>query len=102
MNSSGKVALHIECSTKEHYLALCLNIYEWCKQYLAESPVVSDETYDVLKTRLAEIERDHPEWVVDWSPNGKALCGIPEGNKPNSNEEFRNVNVLKEFSVNGN
>ena len=51
------------------YEALARAILEHDRRYYVDNdPSVSDLEYDRLMKQLEAIEREHPEWVVDWSP----------------------------------
>ena len=55
--------------TRQDYLALVDELTEHDRRYYVEAdPVISDVEYDVLNKRLREIEKQHADWVVDWSP----------------------------------
>jgi len=55
--------------TSAEYEALAREILEHDRRYYVDdNPSVSDLDYDRLVKRLQAIEKEHPEWVVDWSP----------------------------------
>jgi DNA ligase (NAD+) len=54
---------------RKHYEELARTILEHDRRYHIENnPVVSDVEYDRLLAELGRLERDHPEWVEEWSP----------------------------------
>jgi DNA ligase (NAD+) len=56
-------------ATRDEYLALVDELTEHDRLYYVEStPRISDYEYDVLSKKLREIESEHPDWVVAWSP----------------------------------
>ncbi|MEM9493473.1 MAG: NAD-dependent DNA ligase LigA, partial [Myxococcota bacterium] len=55
--------------SRSQYLELANELTEHNRRYYADAaPTISDFEYDKLLDKLRQIERDHPEWVVDWSP----------------------------------
>src|SRR5580698_10097024 len=55
--------------TRDSYLALVDELTEHDRKYHVESsPTISDIEYDKLNTKLRELERAHPDWIVAWSP----------------------------------
>lgn len=55
--------------SKSSYLALVDELNEHNRLYYVEAaPKISDYEYDMLLVRLRDIEEQHPDWVVDWSP----------------------------------
>ncbi|RMH42609.1 MAG: NAD-dependent DNA ligase LigA, partial [Deltaproteobacteria bacterium] len=56
-------------ATRQAYLALIDEIAEHDRRYYVENdPIISDAEYDALVRRVRDIERQHPDWVVPWSP----------------------------------
>lgn len=56
--------------SQEDYLALCQKILYHDKLYYVEfNPVISDYEYDQLVFLLLSMEKEHPEWIVKWSPS---------------------------------
>jgi DNA ligase (NAD+) len=54
---------------RQDYLALVDEVTEHDRRYYVEAaPTISDVEYDRLAKRLRELETEHPEWVVEWSP----------------------------------
>lgn len=55
--------------THAEYLALAAELTEHDRRYYDQAaPTISDGEYDRLAARLRAVERDHPDWVVTWSP----------------------------------
>ena len=55
--------------TRADYLALVDELTEHDRRYYVDaSPTISDIEYDKLSTKLRELERVHPDWLVGWSP----------------------------------
>lgn len=55
--------------THSDYDALCRELWEHNRKYYVEhAPVISDEAFDRLYQRLADMEKEHPEWVTPDSP----------------------------------
>lgn len=55
--------------SRQDYLALVDEVTEHDRRYHVEAaPTISDLEYDRLAKHLRELEAQHPEWVVDWSP----------------------------------
>lgn len=55
--------------TRADYLALIDELAEHNRLYYVEAaPIISDYEFDTLLKKLEAIEREHPEWVVEWSP----------------------------------
>ena len=53
----------------EHYLDLVAELTECDRRYYVDAaPTISDRDYDNKLRSLREMERQHPEWVVAWSP----------------------------------
>lgn len=53
----------------DDYLALCEEVWRHNRLYYVEhAPEISDEAFDRLLRKLAEVEREHPEWVSGTSP----------------------------------
>jgi DNA ligase (NAD+) len=58
---------------REDYLRLVDEMTEHDRRYYVDaSPTISDYEYDQLNRRLRELEAEHPEWVVPWSPSQRA------------------------------
>ena len=58
----------MSASAKE-YLALVEKVAEHDRHYhVLDSPIISDLEYDKLVSRLREMEKAHPDWIVRWSP----------------------------------
>ena len=54
---------------RQDYLALVDEVTEHDRRYHVEAaPTISDVEYDALAKRLRELEAQHPDWVVEWSP----------------------------------
>jgi DNA ligase (NAD+) len=54
---------------KQRYLALVDDITEHDRRYYVDAtPAISDGEYDKLVRELRELETNHPDWVVAWSP----------------------------------
>jgi DNA ligase (NAD+) len=61
-------------SPDEHveYLALVAEVAEHDRRYHVEArPSISDQDYDRLYRRLRDLEAEHPDWVVAWSPTAR-------------------------------
>lgn len=57
-------------STLEDYLALVDEIHQHNQLYYLECrPVISDYEFDLLLKRLEQLEKEHPDWVVPYSPS---------------------------------
>jgi DNA ligase (NAD+) len=55
--------------THAEYLALVAELTEHDRRYYElAAPTISDREYDHLAASLRAVERDHPDWVVAWSP----------------------------------
>lgn len=55
--------------TKKEYDELCkMARYHMERYYNEDSPEISDYEYDVLKSQIATIEKEHPEWISSDSP----------------------------------
>jgi DNA ligase (NAD+) len=55
--------------TRQDYLALVDELTEHDRRYYVEAaPVISDVEYDKLNRQLGELEREHEDWIVAWSP----------------------------------
>ena len=55
------------------YLELVDELNEHDRRYYVDAnPTISDLEYDQLHARLVLLERDHPDWVVAWSPSQRA------------------------------
>ena len=55
--------------TRQDYLALVDELTEHDRRYYVEAaPVISDVEYDKLNRQLGELEREHADWIVAWSP----------------------------------
>ncbi len=55
--------------TPQEYLDLVGELTEHDRRYYVDSsPTISDYEYDQLLARLRDIEAEHPDWVVAWSP----------------------------------
>lgn len=51
------------------YLALVDEITEHDRRYYVDAaPVISDVEYDRLLASLRQVEAEHPDWIVAWSP----------------------------------
>jgi DNA ligase (NAD+) len=58
--------------SRDEYLQLVTEVTEHDRLYYIEArPRISDEAYDRLYRRLRDIEGEHPDWVVPWSPTGR-------------------------------
>jgi DNA ligase (NAD+) len=56
-------------ASHQDYLALVDDVTEHDRRYHVEaSPIISDVEYDKLARQLREIEAQHPDWIVAWSP----------------------------------
>jgi DNA ligase (NAD+) len=54
---------------RAEYLALVDELTEHDRRYYVEAnPTISDVEYDRLSQRLRQVETEHPDWVVEWSP----------------------------------
>lgn len=59
-----------QISSKEDYIALCQEILNYDRLYYVEfNPIISDYDYDQLIFLLLSIEKEHPDWIVNWSPS---------------------------------
>ena len=57
---------------KEEYLKKVEELKKYAKAYYKEdNPLISDEEYDRLYREIKEIEKNHPNWVVDDSPTNR-------------------------------
>ncbi len=66
----------------EDYLALCQEIWKHSRLYYIEhTPEISDQEFDLLYTRLEEIEAKHPEWIEFSSPSQRVGEALTEGFK---------------------
>lgn len=55
--------------SRSEYRRLVDELTEHDRRYYVEAaPVISDYEYDKLLKKLRQIESDHPDWVVSWSP----------------------------------
>ncbi|HEX7702965.1 MAG TPA: NAD-dependent DNA ligase LigA [Kofleriaceae bacterium] len=55
--------------TKKDYLVLVDELSEHDRRYYVEAaPAISDVEYDKLLVKLRALEKNHADWVVDWSP----------------------------------
>lgn len=55
--------------TKKEYDELCkMTRYHMERYYNEDSPEISDYEYDMLKSQIATIEKEHPEWISSDSP----------------------------------
>ena len=54
---------------RAEYLSLVDELTEHDRRYYVDaSPTISDVEYDKLARRLREVEGEHPDWLVAWSP----------------------------------
>jgi DNA ligase (NAD+) len=54
---------------KDEYLKLVDELTEHDRRYYVEAaPTISDVEYDKLLVKLRDLEKQHPDWVVAWSP----------------------------------
>jgi DNA ligase (NAD+) len=54
---------------RTEYLAIVDELTEHDRRYYVEAnPTISDAEYDQLNRTLRELEAEHPDWVVEWSP----------------------------------
>lgn len=68
--------------SRDDYIALCTELVEHDRRYYAlNQPTISDYSYDVKMRELQEIEVQHPEWKVSWSPT-MYLGDRPSGQFP--------------------
>lgn len=57
-------------STQSDYEQIAREILEHDRRYYVDNdPIVSDAEYDRLRKDLERLEREHPAWVVPWSPS---------------------------------
>src|SRR5262249_46524958 len=57
-------------TTKAEYLRLVDELTEHDRRYYVDaSPTIADVEYDRLSSTLREIETEHPDWIVSWSPS---------------------------------
>lgn len=69
-------------ASKSEYLALIDEILTHDHHYYDEcQPVISDYEYDQLVKRLEQLEKQHPEWVVSYSPTKRVGEKTTEGFK---------------------
>jgi len=55
--------------TRQDYLALVDDLTEHDRRYYVEAdPAISDVEYDKLNKQLLELEKQHQDWIVKWSP----------------------------------
>jgi DNA ligase (NAD+) len=58
---------------RSDYLALVDEVTEHDRRYYVDAnPTISDVEYDALHRKLAELEKQHPDWIVSWSPTQRA------------------------------
>jgi len=65
-------ASHSSGPTGDHaaYVALVHELLEHDRRYYVDNnPSITDHDYDLKRKRLEQIEREHPDWVVDFSPS---------------------------------
>lgn len=68
--------------SRDDYIALCTELVEHDRRYyVLNQPTISDYSYDVKMRELQEIEVQHPEWKVSWSPT-MYLGDRPSGQFP--------------------
>lgn len=68
--------------SRDDYIALCTELVEHDRcYYVLNQPTISDYSYDVKMRELQEIEVQHPEWKVSWSPT-MYLGDRPSGQFP--------------------
>ncbi len=87
------------------YLALVDELGEHDRRYYVEAtPTISDYEYDQLMTRLRELERAHPDWVVAWSPTKRVghtpVSDFPKVERPQAMLSLDNTygeDDLREF-----
>ena len=66
LSSAGSVD---RSDDREAYTALVQDMAAHDRRYYVEmAPSISDRTYDEMMTRLREMERAHPDWVIPESP----------------------------------
>ncbi|MBA3395270.1 MAG: NAD-dependent DNA ligase LigA [Deltaproteobacteria bacterium] len=55
---------------RQDYLALVDTLSEHDRRYYVDAnPTISDVEYDKLAKRLVQLEQEHPDWIVAWSPS---------------------------------
>src|SRR5512138_3670582 len=60
-------------ATKAEYLKLVDEITEHDRKYYIDAePTISDFEYDKLHAELLALEKQHPDWIVEWSPSQRA------------------------------
>jgi DNA ligase (NAD+) len=58
--------------SREEYLVLVADVAEHDRLYHVEArPRITDQEYDRLYRQVREIEAEHPDWVVPWSPTAR-------------------------------
>jgi DNA ligase (NAD+) len=56
-------------TTREEYLELVEQLTEHDRRYYVDAtPTISDYEYDKLNKKLRQVEADHTDWIVSWSP----------------------------------
>jgi DNA ligase (NAD+) len=59
-------------SSRAEYLDLVKEVAEHDRLYYVEArPRIADEEYDRLYRRLRDLEAEHPDWVVAWTPTAR-------------------------------
>lgn len=71
----------------EEYLHLVEEIIEHDKRYyVLNDPIISDYEYDQLYKKLEQVEKEHPEWIVDYSPTQRVGHKVESGLAVKSHE----------------
>ncbi len=69
-----------EIKSFNEYLKLVEEIIEHDKRYyVLNSPVISDYEYDQLYKKLEQMEKEHPEWILDYSPTQRVGHKVDSG-----------------------
>lgn len=68
--------------TEDRYRQLIQEILEHDTRYYVEAkPTITDYVYDRLLEQLAQIEKEHPDWVCSSSPTQRVIGGVSKGFK---------------------
>ncbi len=70
----------VEHMNRKDYLEFVNQVLEYDRLYYVESkPVISDYEYDLLLKELESIEKEHPDWVVSYSPTQRISSDAKSG-----------------------
>ncbi len=85
--------------SRDEYLSLCKEISDYdYHYYVLDRPLISDYEYDLKLQMLIQVEAEHPDWKVPWSPS-LCLGDRPSGTFPVISHSRPMLSIANAYSI---